>query len=216
MSVMCKDIKYCSNEMLKYNKIRCVPADHAKIVEQLSYYIEYMLFNMITVVCIISFSVGVNKLFDSHMNYLQVYVDKRCSMQKKPRQTNKTKQRGGVFNTATFFGQHESQYSAANSTADVMQANIQAGLARPALFSTLNGQQGGGSKCARLDKYIVRKINSIFRFFKLSTEKNVALTFLKLFNKYMSELFTKIKKSCKTELTAQKLERVLSRTKIMQ
>lgn len=216
---MCKDIEYCAIEMLKKHNLKCNPADKAKIIELLSRYVEYLIFNMISVVCSICLSIGVKKLLEEHMQYLRAYVDKRCSMQKKPRHS--ANMRGGAFNTAQFYGVPEPQYSAGNASGDIMNVDWQNGIARPAIPMTAFNQGGGASGaggasfCAKLNKILVRKINSMFKFFKLATKKGMSQLFVKLFDKYMNELFAKLKKICKTELTLKKLQTVINKSQIM-
>ena len=220
---ICKDIQYCAIEMLKKHHINCNLVDKTKIIMLLSRYVEYMIFNMIAVVSIIAFTAGKIKLLHEHMQYLQKYIDRRCSMQKKTKATTggECAFRGGAFNTAQFYGIAEQQYSANNATNDIMSVDWQNGIARQAIPATAFQQQGGAGgargaqACSKLNKIIVRKINSVFKFFKISTTRGMSQVFIQLFDKYMNELFIMIKKSCKKELTYKKLESIIKKTKIM-
>lgn len=213
---LCKDIKYCANELLKSHRILCITAERSKIVDHISKYIEYMIFNMITVVCILSMSQGVDKIFEEHVQYLQHYVDKRCSTQKRQRvERRMQKRKGGAFNTASFYGVAEPQYSASHSTSDVMSANIPAGIARPALQTTAIFT-GGRNNCNKLNKYILRKIKDVFKFFNISINKYIPHKFVELFNKYMDELFANIKSSVKNkQLSYAKTLAIVNRSRIM-
>jgi hypothetical protein len=210
MSV-CKDIRFCVIELLKQYNIVCQNNEEEKIIQHLTQFFELLIFNMVSVACIICTVINVRRLQNEHMQYMEKEINKRCNIVKpKKRQGMK----GGVFNTAAFYGVDEPQYSEANRMSDIMNVNWDKNIARPQLNATFGSQSGGTNNCMHVNKYILKKIYSVFKFYKVSAKKNIQDRFLLLFNKYIEQLFLLLKKSAKL-LTYKKVYLVLSKTKIM-
>lgn len=212
----CEDVKYCVIEMLSKNKIEVYPNHRTKIIKILSDYVNMLIFNIVAVTCIICLQIGVKRLLKEHLEHLQGYIHKRCGLSKiyKPQ-----KMGGGAFNTATFYGVHEPQYSTQNAGSDIMNIDWKNNIARPMLASTMTGGRFGassrGKNCDRVHKMVAKEIYHVFKFFKVIASKAVREEFVNLFNKYMTELIENLAKS-KTVLTADKLQRLLKKSKIMQ
>lgn len=214
----CEDVKYCVIELLSKNKIDVYPKDRTKIIKILSDYVNMLIFNIVAVTCIICLQIGVKRLLKEHVEHLQGYIHKRCGLSKiyKPQQM-----RGGTFNTATFYGIHEPQYSTQNVGSDVMNIDWKNNIARPMLASTMTGGRLGASgrhgrkNCDKVHKMVAKEIYKVFQFFKVTASKAVREDFVNIFDKYMTELIQLLAIS-KTTLTADKLQRLLKKSKIMQ
>jgi len=207
MSV-CKDIRFCVIELLQKHHVKCQKNEEERIIRGLTQYIEYLIFNMVSVVCMICLAINVKRLAKDHMEYMEKEVDKRCAIMRKS-----LKMKGGVFNTAAFYGVNEPQYTEANKMGDVMNVDWSKNIARPELKVTF-ASQSGGSKCSKVNKLVSKKIYSVFKFYKVSAKKNIRDRFVAMFNKYVEQLFFSLKKSAKL-LTYKKVHSVLSKTKIM-
>lgn len=204
----CKNIKFCVVEMLNTSKIAINPKEKAKVVTLLTSYIDKLIFNIVAVVCVICLHIGVKKVVNEHIVHFKEHIDKRCNLKSSRKNT---KQKGGAFNTAAFYGVHEPQYSASNSTSDVMNVDWANNIARPKLGLTLFG---GARQCDKLNKIIYRQISNIFKFFKVKVTKIVINEFVQIYNNHVNQLFAQLGKS-KKELSYSKLTSILKKSKIL-
>jgi hypothetical protein len=200
-----REIKICIKELIKKHNIKVKDSDYPKIIELLSNYINYLIFNMVSVACAITLSLGVRKLISEHVKHLESYVDKRCGKYCKLQQSQRM--RGGVFNTAAFYGVNEPQYSVANKGTDLMNIDWDNNLVRRPLMTTMSG----GAVCAKLNKIIFKEIGKVFKFFKISVNKNIKNDFVIFFHKYMDQMLN----SVKGELTYIKMKSLIDKSKIM-
>jgi hypothetical protein len=211
MSV-CKDIHFCVTELLEKHNIKCQKNEEEKIIRSLTQYVEYLIFNMVSVCCMICTTINIRRLQHEHMQYMEKEINKRCNIVKSKKRIG---MKGGVFNTAAFYGVQEPQYTEANKMNDIMNVDWQKNIARPELKVSFASQSGGTTtKCSKVNKLILKKIYSVFKFYKVSAKKNVHERFVIMFNKYVDQLFLLLQKSSKI-LTYTKLHSILSKTKIM-
>ena len=209
----CKEITFCTKELLKTHKIHIKEEHKNKIIIILSNYIELLIFNIVAIISIICLNMGIKKVLSDHMQYISKYVDKRCAFAKKTK-TNKTNKMSGgtTFNTAAFYGVTESCYSKDNDTSDLLKINFEGNIARNAIPIT-----GGGSytvNCIKLDKIIIKKIKKVFKFFDIKIEKNTIQIIKDKYDIIIKNLFENIK-SIKGELTSKKVDTLIHKSKIM-
>jgi hypothetical protein len=207
----CKEITFCTKELLKTHKIHIKEEHKNKIIALLSNYIELLIFNIVAIISIICLNMGIKKVLSDHMQYISKYVDKRCAFANK---TNKTKKMSGgsAFNTAAFYGVTETCYSKDNDTSDLLKINFEGNIARNAIPIT-----GGGSStvnCIKLDKIIIKKIKKVFNFFDIKIEKNTIEIIKEKYDIIIKNLFEKIK-NIKGELTTKKVDALIHKSKIM-
>lgn len=202
-----REINFCIKELIKKHNIKVKESDYPKIMKLLSNYINYLIFNIVAVVCMITFSLGVKKLMNEHVKHLESYLDKRCGKYCKSKLQKSRTMRGGVFNTAAFYGVNEPQYSADNKGTDLMNIDWDNNLARRALMTTMSG----GAVCVKLNKIIFKEIGKVFKFFKMSADANIKNDFVVFFHKYIDQLLN----SVKGELTYLKLKSLIDKSKIM-
>jgi len=209
----CKEITFCTKELLKTHKIHIKEEHKNKIIIILSNYIELLIFNIVAIISIICLNMGIKKVLSDHMQYISKYVDKRCAFAKKTK-TNKTNKMSGgtTFNTAAFYGVTETCYSKDNDTSDLLKINFEGNIARNAIPIT-----GGGSStanCIKLDKIIIKKIKKVFKFFDIKIEKNTIQIIKDKYDIIIENLFENIK-SIKGELTSKKVDTLIHKSKIM-
>jgi len=200
----CKEITYCAKELLKTHKIQINDNNKKDVIDILSAYIELLIFNIVAVVSIICLKIGIKKILSDHIIYLSKYIDKRCLLSK----TKNNKMKGGVFNTAAFFGVNEPQYSKYNDTSDLLKINYD--VARNAI--PLKG--GGSPNCIKLDKIILKKIRNIFKFFNVKYDSNVLDHIKSKYDSIIETLLEKIK-NIKGEITSKKIALLINKSKIM-
>lgn len=192
----CRDIRFCVMELLHKNNVNIDAKDKEKVVSILVRYIEHLIFNMVSVACMICLTIGIKKLVKEHVSHLEGYITKRCGLSRtKTNRTNTRMNGGSAFNTAAFFGVPEPRYSVANAGSDVMNIDWNNNIARPMLASSMTG--GGMKKvsktsCKKVYTIISKEVYKVFRFFKVSSNKEARDEFIKLFNKFIAELFSKL------------------------
>ena len=207
----CKEITFCTKELLKTHKIHIKEEHKNKIIALLSNYIELLIFNIVAIISIICLNMGIKRVLADHMQYISKYVDKRCAFANKAKKTNKMSG-GSAFNTAAFYGVTETCYSKDNDTSDLLKINFEGNIARNAIPIT-----GGGSStvnCIKLDKIIIKKIKKVFNFFDIKIEKNTIEIIKEKYDIIIKNLFEKIK-NIKGELTTIKVDALIHKSKIM-
>lgn len=218
---ICKDIRFCVIELLHNHRIKCDKKDEEKIITRLTQYAEILIFTMISIACMICVTINIRRMLNEHMQFIEKEINKRCSIMKiKSSSSDVRRMKGGVFNTAAFYGIEEPQYSEANKMGDIMNVDWSKNIARPelkiAFGSTPQSQSGGSGNCDRVNQLISKQILSVLKFYKVSAKQSVRSRFVMIFNRYIEQLFGLLKKaSTKQSLTYKKLQSILSRTKVM-
>jgi len=221
----CKDITYCSEYLLKKYKIikKSTSEEEKEIVNIISLFIDKLIFNISALISLICLKIGIEKLHSKDVSNMADLLNKRLTVNSK----NKKGYTGGAFNTAAFYGVHEPAYSIDNLTKDVMQMNIEAGIARPALGSTqvfIGGDRNsrtsiGGTistftGCNKVSMIVKRKISKIFKYFKVTLEKEALHGLITLFNKILEDLFIKLE-NIKGVITDEKVKAIVLKYKFM-
>lgn len=207
----CKEITYCTKELLKTHKINIGDNHKEKVIVLISKYIELLIFNIVAVISIICLKIGVKKILSEHILHMSKYIDKRCMSTKSKKKS--ARMSGGEFNTAAFFGVNEPQYSANNDTSDLLKINFEGNIARNAIPMS-GGGSSSSSNCTKLEKIILKKIRNIFKFFNIKYVKDVPVQIKSKYHIFIEELFKNIK-NIKGEITSKKVELLINKSKIM-
>jgi hypothetical protein len=221
----CIKVKFCAVEILKHiekNK-RVNIKDKDKIIQELSNYIDKILFNIVAIAALISLKIGVKKILQEHMVYIDKYINKLCnvSINSKSNKKSKASMKGGAFNTAAFFGVNEPMYKETNLTNDVMNVDFVNNIARPALDISikLNGGGSGGmvklNSCKKVTKQLKNKIISVFKYFKINIDKNVSTIMSEKLELILDKIIIKIIKIKDSELNIHNFKKIISNTKIL-
>lgn len=221
----CIKVKFCAVEILKHiekNK-KVNIKDKDKIIEELSNYIDKILFNIVAIAALISLKAGVKKILQEHMMYIDKYINKLCnvSINSKNNKKGKVSMKGGAFNTAAFFGVNEPNYSETNLTNDVMNVDFVNNIARPALNISvkLNGGGRGGviklNSCKKVTKQLKNKIISVFKYFKINIDKNVPAIMSEKIELILDKIIIKIIKIKDSEINIHNFKKIISNTKIL-
>lgn len=221
----CIKVKFCAVEILKHiekNK-KVNIKDKDKIIEELSNYIDKILFNIVAIAALISLKAGVKKILQEHMMYIDKYINKLCnvSINSKSNKKGKISMKGGAFNTAAFFGVNEPNYSETNLTNDVMNVDFVNNIARPALNISvkLNGGGRGGviklNSCKKVTKQLKNKIISVFKYFKINIDKSVPAIMSEKLELILDKIIIKIIKIKDSEINIHNFKKIISNTKIL-
>lgn len=205
----CKEIIFCAKELLRTHKIHINDNNKKEVVTLLSNYIDLLIFNIVAVISIICANIGIKKVISQHIQYLSKYIDKRC-LNKKAKATATMRMSGGAFNTAAFYGVPEPRYSANNLGTNLQTIDFTSGIARNAL--PMSG--GAIPACIKLDKIIIKKIRSVFKFFNMKVDNDAIVHIKSKYDTIIKELFVCIK-NIKGDITPTKVFNLINKSKIM-
>lgn len=216
----CKDIKYCSLELLKFVKKSKIilKKDESKIVILLEKYIDKLIFNISAICALLCLKMGIIKIYEKHMTFLFEFVDKLCLDNKKSgsrrsHSLSHSIMKGGVFNTASFYGDTESAYKRENEGIDIMNIDFQNNIARPALHQVNMGGGGKTFSCNKLNVIVNRKIKEVFKHYNVKVNKISIKMLLVKFNTILNVLIAKL---CKIngKISLSKIKIVLQKYKL--
>lgn len=219
--VDCKDIKICSQELLKIIKAEkdIKPVDERKILLLLSKYIDRLIFNIGALSSLLCLKIGIKRVLKKHSNFLMHYLNKYCKTKSKsvikskskPSQKNSNSMKGGAFNTAQFFGVDESnRYKVQNEGVDLLKIDFDNNIARPEI-----GLMTGGQKCNKLNKIVKKKMKSVFAHFGVKIDNDSLEIIMNKFNDVLDDITDKIKKTKGSAVTYSNVKIILSKGKIM-
>ena len=213
----CQKIKYCAGEILSHIKKKKIvkKQNEDKMVILLSKYIEKLVFNFVAIASLISLKAGVNKILDAHIKYLMNYIEKLCFAKKKS-------MKGGAFNTLAFFGGEEPMYKEENMGSDVMNADLENFIVRPALNATEFNQEGGSNhtaklsplklqKCKKVSEILKVKLVKIFKAFKVKINTGALNMIKRKMELYLNNIIIKLIKTKSKELKISVLKSTLSK-----
>ena len=213
--VDCKDIKICSQELLKIIKAEkdIKPVDERKILLLLSEYIDRLIFNIGALSSLLCLKIGIKRVLKEHSNFLMHYLNKYCKTKtkSKPSRKNSNSMKGGAFNTAQFFGVDESnRYKVQNEGVDLLKIDFNNNIARPEI-----GLMTGGQKCNKLNKIVKKKMKSVFAHFGVKIDNDSLEIIMNKFNDVLDDITDKIKKTKGSAVTYSNVKIILSKGKIM-
>jgi hypothetical protein len=206
----CKDIKFCSRELLKIVKsgkdIKII--EEQKILKLLSEYIERVIFNITALASLLCLKLGIKKIMNEHVKFLLQYINKYCKTK-----DTKMSMKGGAFNTAQFFGIDETnRYSVKNEGTDLLRVDFNNNIARPEI-----GFVGGGYNvfCSKLNRILKIKVKYVFKYFNMKIEnKSLELIMLK-FNDILRMVTVDIKRIRGNVIKYNDVKKILYKGNIM-
>ena len=209
----CKDIKICSQELLKNIKTvkNIKQEDERKIILLLSEYIDRLIFNIAALSSMLCLKIGIKRILREHANFLMKYLNKYCKSKKTSSKKIRNRMNGGAFNTAQFFGIDESnRYKVQNEGMDLLKIDFNNNIARPEI-----GLMTGGRMCNKLNKIVNKKMKSVFTYFDVKIDKNSLEIIMNKFNEVLDDITEKIKNTKGSIVTYNNVKIILSKDKIM-
>jgi hypothetical protein len=209
--VDCKDIKICSQELLKIIKAKkdIKAVDERKILLLLNEYIDRLIFNIGALSSLLCLKIGIKRVLKEHSNFLMHYLNKYCKT--KSSQKNSNSMKGGAFNTAQFFGVDESnRYKVQNEGADLLKIDFNNNIARPEI-----GLMTGGGKCNKLNKIVKKKMKSVFAYFNVKINNNSLEIIMNKMNEVLDDITDKIINRKGSVVTYDNVKNILAKDKIM-
>lgn len=192
-------IKY-SDKLLINNNISINEKEHDSINKLIAIYIDTLIFNIISIACIINILNNNEKILPKSIPIIHSYINERCKF----KSTNK-KITGGVFNTATFFGVQEPQYKSDNEGVNLLNIDFKNGVLRP---------QIGGVDIDKTDKVLLLYINNILKYHEMSASKDIKKELLNIIKTHINYLIIIIKK-LDSQITIKKLNTIINKYKFL-
>jgi len=183
------------------NKISINLNDKFKIIQQIALYIDAVIFNIVSIFCLISILNNTNKITEKTIKVGKQYVEDKCNFN----YTQVNKMEGGRLASATFLGIYEPMYDANNPTNDILNVNFAAGEARP---------QIGGSKMTKFDKMIYSYINHILSYHNITAKKPVKTVIYNIVSFHIN-CFLNFMKSYNGNITLTVLNKIVKDHKIL-
>jgi len=164
-----------SQKVFKNYDIKVSPKDYYKVTQQFAIYLDSLVFNVVSSVCLLSVLNNSKKLTnESLMMAKKHFHNNKFKFIKLSKNTN---MKGGTFNTAAFYGAKEPMYSASNDTSDLLNVDFEKGILRPKI-----GQDGGcgcdkqsGGKVAKnyVDKFISSQVKKVLKYHDIKSTKKI-------------------------------------------
>lgn len=228
-----REIKKCVLKIIKYYKLKIKPEERVKIIKKLCYYSDLLIFNIVSIVSLIILLNGSKRATCNIILSLHKYIDDRCCIDKNlvintDKKCTTMSMKGGYSSMPSVFysGYEQSMYSQYNVGCDISLSDLRGGIIKPTIgggscsgSGSLGGFMLGGcesvTNCKNMNKIIIKKITSIFKFYKIICNKAVKDMLVKYFFIYINQLFVIIVKKTKGQLTYAKLNKILQKTNII-
>lgn len=196
--------------LLTSNKITISKkCDEKYVLTQMMIYLDALIFNIISIACIISIINNTKSINKESLPIIRSYIEDKCQFKYR-----NTKKSGGTFNTAAFYGAVEPMYSENNKGSDILGINWSEGLIRPAIGDN-STQKGGGKRINNMSfRYIKMHVNNVLNYHKISASKHILNELIMLIDYHIKCLIANIKQ-CDKELTLKCLNKIINRNKIL-
>jgi hypothetical protein len=148
------------------NNIKINVKERAHVVTRFSLHVEYVIFNVVSMLCLISILNNSDRIIDKTIKVARKYIENKCEFKYPETKASSVVQKGGRLGSATFLGATEAMYSATNPTNDILPVDFQSGVARP--------QIGGKSSNNKILRQIVMSyINNIMSHHNVKASKEI-------------------------------------------
>jgi hypothetical protein len=167
MDKLTKLQKHADKLFIKHN-IQLKNKDRFKILKQTSLYLDAVIFNIVSIFCLICILNNGSKITDKTIKAGRQYVENKCSF-------NYSMVGGdGRLGSATFLGKNETMYSINNPTEDILGVDYAGGIARP--------QIGGGisTNIDELHNILNKYVKDILVYHSISASNTIKKEILKI------------------------------------
>lgn len=171
--------------------------DKYKMIEQLALYFDALVFNIVSMICLIAVLNNSKKITHKTLHVAKKYIESKCKF-------NYTMS-GGRLGSATFLGIHEANYNANNPTNNVLGVDFANGIARP---------QIGGKKDNMQYKIVYVYINSILAYHDIKAAKELKQEIFEIIKYHIECLLRHLKAESKV-ISLRKLNKIVKNNKIL-
>jgi hypothetical protein len=191
--------------LLKTNNINIKNEEDKFIINKIVSYIDALIFNIVSIACIISILNGDKSIKKENLDIIKKYIQDRCSFK-----YNKNGMKGGAFNTAAFYGMEEPMYKEENEGKDILGIDWSSEIVRP--------QIGGGKniKNKNISKiFICKQIKKILKYHGIKATNEIIEELLNIIDYHLKCLLGLIKKCGKKYLNIKCLKNIINKNKIL-
>jgi hypothetical protein len=162
----------------KYN-INIDKAKRTVIYKLLSKYIDVLIFNVVTILSIITMINNSNTIHKNALKLLKEYINETCHSKKIS---------GGTTLPSEYFGINSGIYNENNFTGNILDIDFSSGILRPQIGG------GGLTKLNKDDiKILSQSIKNIFTYYKLKVSNDIIQELVNLINDNIECLFRQFK-----------------------
>jgi hypothetical protein len=196
--------KYCE-KLFESNGIIIYAKDKYKIIQQVALYIDALIFNVVSIICIITIINNSNKITEKTLAVGKEYIESKCQFNyAKVSGGNITMTGGSRLGSATFLGISEPMYRADNPTNNVLITDFANGVLRPQI----------GGKSSASDKLISVYMKSILSYHNMKVSKDISQDIEKIIKFHIMCLINNLK-SYKTSIKISTLNKIVKNNKIL-
>lgn len=201
-----QDLRIFVVGLLKTNNINISKnANQSYIINKIADYIDALIFNIVSIACIVSILNGDKNIKKKNLDIIKKYIEDRCAFK-----YNKKGMKGGTFNTAAFYGINETMYKEENEGHDILGVDWSKEMARP--------QIGGGSKQKKLKDvssfFIKKHIKNILQYHGIKASDEMTKVLLELIDYHIKCLIKNVK-SCGKSINIKCLNSIVNKNKIL-
>lgn len=159
-----KELITYSETLVKSNKIKIDANAKLNVIQQIALYIDSLIFNIVSLFCIIAIINNSNKITDNTVTIAKKYIDNKCKIMK-----------GGDCKGAPWhYNKNEPTYNVTTFGKDLLDVGFDKGILRPQIGGPQTG--GGGSKNTKISKYM----NYIFKYHNMKVTPEIKSEILSL------------------------------------
>jgi hypothetical protein len=197
----CIQLQKYSDKLFAQKGVKIPNTDRYKVVKQVALYLDTLIFNTISLFCLIAIINNSTKITEHTIQAGMKFMNMQCLHNTK--QSLQTMS-GGRLGCATYLGITEPMYSNKNPTNDILSVDFNGGVARP--------QIGGATVITELDKIIVKYMNKVLAYHKVTVAKSIKHTLMKLINNHIN-CFLSLVMHNKGSLTLSAVEKLIKKHK---
>lgn len=154
-----------SEKLFEDNHIDIYAKEKYKIMQQIALYIDALIFNIVSIICLITIINNSNKISSKGLELGKRYIESKCQFNYAKVSKGGMMQGGSRLGSATFLGISEPMYRADNPTNDILITDFNSGILRP--------QIGGKKQKMQNDKLINLYMNSILSYHEMKASSDV-------------------------------------------
>jgi hypothetical protein len=204
------DLKEFTESLLKDNSIEINPKSNKKqIIKDISKFLDVLIFNIVSVGCIIALLNNSKKIKEDTLNIIKKYIYDKCT-----NHPSKMSGGGDLSMPSEFYGYDSGRYNEQNTGGDLLVVDWSKGIARPAIGYNEPQLKGGGSEKPKKPNAIKTYIKIILNYYKISASDIIIKKLLNIY-KYHIDCLIKNLKDYKKPITSKYVSTLLDKNKIL-
>ena len=202
------DLKEFTESLLIDNKIEINSKSNKKqIIKDISKFLDVLIFNIISVGCIIALLNNTKKIKEENINIIKNYIFDKCNIAKKESKGGA----GDLSMPSEFYGYDSGIYKESNIGRDILTIDWNKGIARPSIGNTETQMTGGTNKKQNVIKEYIK---IILKYYKITASDTIITKLLNIYKYHLECLIQNLKKYNKP-ITSKYVASILDKNKIL-